>query len=226
MFTPIIIKIIVHLRNSKKKISIDEIIAIMQDNPDRVNTALDRLLAMGLVAQEGNTYIYNCSDRNNEIINRMLKLYEAVSSGTSKESLIRGVLCQVPSQYLLHLTPLKEIFKGEGIDDKELDDFLQKEKADNYLEIKRVVYVKKKVPFIRMCMPPYYFNYLVEKRVICDEKGQSFMANESEDKFQEEDYLITRYPQQIEAAAKEYLEQERQELAAYLRRRGLAEWSR
>lgn len=226
MFTPIIIEIISHLRYSKEKISINEIIAIMQDNPDHVNTALEKLLAMGLVIREGDTYFYNRTDRNNELTGRMLRIYEAVNQGSSKESLIRGVLCQVPSLYLLHLPPLKEIFKGEGIDTQELDDFLQQEKAGNYLEIKKIVYIKKKIPFIRMCMPPYYFDYLINKGIICDEKDQSNIADGSGFELQEEDYLITRYPQQMEAAAREHLGKERQELVDYLRRRGLAKWSR
>lgn len=225
MFTPTIIKIISHLRYSKEKISINEIIAIIQENPDHVNIALEKLLAMGLVVREGDTYVYNCTGQNNEITDRLLKLYHVVSQGTSKEFLIRGVLCQVPAQYFLHLPPLQEIFTGEGIDTKELDKFLQQEMTSNFLEIKKIVYVKKKIPFIRMCMPPYYYNYLVEKGVIRDEKDQSYQANGIGDEFQEEDYLVTQYPQQMEAAARKYLEMERKELADYLRRRGLAEWS-
>jgi hypothetical protein len=225
MFTPVIIKVINYLRLSTEKISINEIIAIMQDNPDHVNMALDKLLVIGLVVREGDTYVYNCTDRNNELTNRLLRLYKALSRGPSKESFIRGVLCQVPSQYLLHLPPLREIFKAEGIDAQELEDFIQRERAGAYLEVKRILYVKKKIPFIRMCMPPYYFNYLVEKGVICDEKSQIYQVHSSEGELQEEDYLVTQYPQQVEAAAREYLEKERPELADYLFRKGLAKWS-
>lgn len=226
MFTPVIVKIISHIRNSSQKISTDEIVAIMEDNPGHVNTALEKLLELNLVIREGDTYVYNCTDRNDELTDRILKLYQVLSQGPSNESLIRGVLCQVPSQYILHLPPLKEIFKGEGIDDQELGEFLQQEMHSNYLEFKKIVYVKKKIPFISMCMPPYYYNYLTEKGVICNKKDENFMADSSEVELQEEDYIVTRYPRQIEDAAREYLAKERQELVDYLRRRGLAEWRR
>jgi len=224
MLTPVIVKIISHIRYSRQKISKDEIVAIMEDNPDHVNTALEKLLEMNLVIREGDTYLYNCTDRNNELTDRMLKLYQVVSQEPFREYLVRGVLCQVPSQYILHLPSLKEIFKGEGIDDQELDNFLQQEMYSNYLDFRKILYVKKKIPFIRMCMPPSYYNYLIEKGVICAKKGKSFTIDGSEVELQEEDYIVTRYPRQIEDTAREYLAKERQELVDYLRRKGMAEW--
>lgn len=225
MFTPTIIKILKYLRDSKERRTVEELAIIIDESPDYVTKALEKMIAVDLVAQEEGAYLYNDTYQNNHFTERLMKLNEIVSRKPSKELLIRGVICQCPSQYLFHLPILVEILEKEGIDAQELDQFLKQEIANNYLKMIRVAFLRNEVSVVPTCMPPSYFHYLSQLGIIDNDKYNNLKRNHSACEFQEEDYLIAQYPLQLVNQAKDYLERERIELISSLRRMGLVEWS-
>lgn len=225
MFTPIFIRILKCLRDAKSGKTGEELAVIIKASPEDVSKALEKLIAVDLVAQEEGAYLYNDTQKNNETLERLTKLHETVKEKPDKELLIRGVICLLPSRYLLHLPTLIEIFEQEGINEPELTRFLEQEIASSYLKRITVVYLREKTPFVPACMPPDYFDYLKNRGIIDQDKQKFPAGNDNAGEYEEEDYLITQYPLELVNPAKEYLERERMELKNHLRRNGLFEWN-
>lgn len=225
MFTPNIIKILKYLKDTGEKKTGEELAVIAKDTPEQVSKSLEKLISLGLITQMGGHYLYHATERNNQTLERLIKLHETVKEKPDKEILIRGVICSIPSQYLLHLKTLIEILEKEGIGQPESTRFLEQEVAHNYLKRITFVFLSNKTPFIPACMPPDYLDYLSRRGIIDQDRHKGSKERDSRCEYQEEDYLISQYPLQMVNPAKEYLEKENTELKNYLRRRGIAEWS-
>jgi hypothetical protein len=212
MFTPTIIKVLKYLRDTKAKKTKEEIAVIIGESPEYVNKALEKLIAVNVVVPEEGAYYYNSTTPNNELAERLMELYEITSRKPAKELLIRGLMCQIPYQHLFHLPTLIELLEKEEIEEQELDQFLEQEIANGYLEMTRVIFHRYKV--IPICMFPDYSSYPYYY-------PDGYRSQDSRCEFKEENYLIVQYPPELANPAKEYIERERTELVNNLRRKGV-----
>ena len=224
MFTPAVVKVIKYLKDTGAKKNQEELANIIDEPPEYVNKALERLIAIDVVTQEEGGYLYHATPGSDRFSAQMVEVYEKVSRKPAQEMLIRGLICQIPSRYLFHIHTLLEILEKEGFDKEELDQFLEQEIANGYLKRIRVVYIGKGLSIIPIYIPPYYFYRLRHLEIIDHKKYHSLKQEYSEYEFQEEDYLIAQYPPELANPAREYIERERGELRDSLRRRGLVSW--
>ena len=215
MFTPTIIKILKYLKDTKAKKTKEELSIIIGESPDYVNKALEKLIAVNIVVTKKNEYWYNTTPSSNKLAERLIELYGIAFRGPPKELLIRGLICQIPYQHMLHLPVLMEILEKEGIEKQELDQFLNQEIDNGYLERTSVIFYRYK--FVPACMSPdynpnpYYYT----------DRYRSHKQKDSNCELKEEDYLIVQYPPELSNPAKEYMEKERAELIDNLRRSGV-----
>jgi len=224
MFTPTIVKLVRYLKDTGAKKTQGELATIIDEPLEYVNKALGRLIAIDVVAQEEEGYLYHATPDSDQFSARLVEIYEKVNRKPAKEMLIRGMICQIPPQYLFHIHTLLEILQREGVEREEFDRFLEQEIAQGYLKRIRVVYIGKELSIIPIYIPPYYFYRLHHLGIIDHQKYASFKQGYKDDKFQEEDYLIARYPPELANTAREYIERERGELRDNLRKRGSVSW--
>ena len=224
MFMPTIAKVLRYLKDTRAKKTQKELAIIIDEPEESVNKALERLIAIDVIAQEAGDYFYVPTPESDEFSTRLMEIYDKVSQKPAKELLMRGLICQIPSQYLFHIPTLLEILEREGFDKQELDQFLEQESANGYLKRIRVVYVGLESSIIPICIPPFYFHYLSQLGIIDDQKYSSLRREYKEHESREEDYLIAQYPPELANPAKEYIERERRELKDNLHRRDLVSW--
>lgn len=224
MFTPTIVKVLNYLKDTKVKKTKEELSISIDEPQEYVNKALEKLIAIDVVTQEEGDYLYNDTPSSGEFCYRLAKLYETLGRKPNKELLIRGLICQIPSQYLFHFPTLVQMMQKEGIDKQELDQFLEQEIANGYLKIIRAVYTEMEPPVIPICIPPFYFNYLGHLGVINCDWYKSHRQEQRDYELWEEDYLIAQYPSELANPAKEYIEGERKELKNNFRSRELVSW--
>jgi hypothetical protein len=224
MFTPAVVKVIKYLKDTGAKKTQEELATIIDEPLEYVNKALGKLIAINVVTQEEEGYLYHATPDSNQFAAQLMEVYEKVNRKPAKEMLIRGLICQIPPQYLFHIHTLLEILQQEGVEREEFDQFLVQETAKGYLKRIRVVYIGKEPSIVPIYIPPYYFYRLHHLGIIDHQKYASLKQESKDDEFQEEDYLIARYPPELANPAREYIERERGELRDNLRKRGLVSW--
>jgi len=224
MFTPAIVKLVRYLKDTGARKTQEELATIIDEPLEYVNKALGRLIAIDVVTQEEGGYLYHVTPDSDQFSAQLVEVYEKVNRKPAKEMLIRGMICQIPSQYLFHIHTLLEILQREGIESEEFDQFLEQEIAQGYLTRIRVVYIGKGLSIIPIYIPPYYFYRLHQLGIIDHQKYDSLKQEYKDDEFQEEDYLIARYPPELANPAREYIARERGQLRDNLKMRGLVSW--
>jgi len=157
MFTPAIVKLVRYLKDTGARKTQEELATIIDEPLEYVNKALGRLIAIDVVTQEEGGYLYHVTPDSDQFSAQLVEVYEKVNRKPAKEMLIRGMICQIPSQYLFHIHTLLEILQREGVESEEFDQFLEQEIAQGYLTRIRVVYIGKGLSIIPIYIPPYYF---------------------------------------------------------------------
>ncbi len=224
MFTPTIIKVLKYLKDTGAKKTKEELATIIEEELEYVNKALERLVTINVVTQKEEGFLYHTTPYSDEFSARLLEVYETVSRKPAKELIMRGLICQIPSQYLLHIHTLLEILGQEGVDKQELEQFLEQEMANGYLRRIKVIYIGIEPSTIPICIPPYYYYHLRHLGIIDHEKYKSIKQEYQGYELHEEDYLIAQYPPEVANPAKEYIERERKEMRDSLRRKGWLSW--
>jgi len=224
MFTPAIVKLVNYLKDTGAKKTQEELATIIDEPLEYVNKALGRLTAIDVVTHEEGGYLYHATPDSDQFSAQLVEVYEKVNRKPAKEMLIRGLICQIPSQYLFHIHTLLEILQQEGVEREEFDQFLEQEIDKGYLKRIRVVYIGKRISIIPIYIPPYYFYRLHHLGIIDHQEYDSLKQGDRDYEFQEEDYLIAQYPPELANPAREYIGRERGELRDNLRRRGLVSW--
>jgi hypothetical protein len=224
MFTPAIVKILKYLKESQLKRTEEEMAFIIAEAPEYVNRALTALDAAGIVKQEKGSYSYQTTPANEKLRQQLLEVYQILDQKPTRQLLMRGLICQVPSQYLFHAKTLIGLLEEAGIEPAEIEEFLASEVELGYLKKVRLLYIGLEPSFIPICIPPYYFYYLYHLGFIDQEKHYKLKQKYPEEQFQEEDYLIVQYPTELATPAKEYLERERGDLREMLRHKALSNW--
>lgn len=221
MFTPSMVKIVRYLRENQVCKTREEIASIIQEKPEYVNAALDRLIALTVLFQNQGGYTYNTSPHSEQFCNSIMEIYRKVNRRPARELLVRGLICQIPSHYLIHAHTLIELLQGQGFEKKELQEFLEQEIENGYLRRIRVICLGIRPFSIPVYVPSYYLSHL---RILGWEEYSSLHHDQKVTEFFEEDYLIGYYPPELSQPAREYIEKEGQELKAKLRERGMAPW--
>lgn len=224
MFVPTIVKVLNYLKGVKAKKTKEELFISIDEPQEYVNKALEKLIAIDIVAQEGCDYSYNDNPFSGEFCDRLAELYESLSRKPDKELLIRGLICQIPSQYLFHLPTLVQMLQKEGIDEQELHQFLEQEITNGYLKRIKAHYIDMEPHVTPICIPPFYLHYLNHLGIIDHDMYSSSKHDYRADKLEEEDYLIAQYPPELANSAKNYIEEERKELKDNLRSREMVSW--
>jgi hypothetical protein len=224
MFTPAIIKILKYLKENRLRRTKEELALVTEEAPEYINQALAALDTAGLVKLEGDFYTYQAIPANEELFNQLLEVYQLVSQKPAQQLLIRGLICQIPSQYLFHAATLLGIFEEEGIELEELQQFLASEIEEGYLKKARIIYIGLDPSFIPICIPPYYLHYLYHLGFVDQDSYFEIRQKYPKSQFHEEDYFIAQYPAELATPAKEYLERERGDLKEMLRHKALSSW--
>ena len=224
MFTPTVVKLLKHLKDNQVRNTKEQLVTIIEEEEQYVNKALEKLVATNIVSEEGGFYYYKSTPQNEKLSSQLLEVYQTVSQKPAKELLIRGLICQVPSQYLFQADTLFEVIKQEGVTKREFDQFLQQEEEKGYLKRVKVIYIGLDPYSPPVCIPPYYFYYLCHLGIIDRGKYNRLKEGYKDYELREVDYIIARYPPEIATPAKEYIERGRKEIRDNLRRKGLHGW--
>lgn len=221
MFTPAITKVLKYLRENPTKKTKEQISSIIGEKQEYVNRALDKLVAIKVVAEEEGFYWYTFTLYSEDFSTKMLEVYDRVGKRPVKELLIRGLICQIPSHYLFHAETLLEILEKEGLDRKELEEFLEREIEDGYLKKIRIIYLGMGHLSLPLYIPSYYITHL---RIVEWERYEGLKHKGAES--YEEDYLMGQYPPELAEPAKEYIERERKDVKDKLKKEIFSTWSR
>ena len=224
MFTPTILNLLEYLKNSQARKTREELSLIINESPKYVNKALEKLQAMDMVEKEGGAFFYKPTRRNEEILARLKRVYEEVAKKPEKELVIRGIISEIPSQYLFHWDTLVKILEEEGISGEEAREFLEKEVEKGYLRKIRIIYIGLDPYPVPFSIPPFYYYYLCHLGVIDRERYQQIKGRYKDYELREEDYLICQYPSELANQAKEYISRERVEVRNRLRQKGWLSW--
>lgn len=220
---PTIVKILGYLRDSKTARDYPDIISNVGEGQEYLDKALEKLVSGGIIANEGGSYHYEATPRTEEFCQKMFALYEKVIKKPHLELLIRGLLCQFPSRYLVHLSTLHKVLEREGISKEQINAFLQQEIGAGHVKKIKLIYVgKASLPF-PLYIPSYYFSYLRNIASIEYEKVEEYCQS-SGLLFHEEDYLLGDYPSELANPAREYLQREKQQMLDALKEQALGQW--
>lgn len=219
MFTPTIVKLVRCLQDSQARRTKQDLAAIIDEKPEYVNKAVEKLVALGLVVEEEKLYAYKATPYNEQLSDKLLQVYEAVDK--KPELLIRGLICHIPSRYLFHLNTLLEILAEEGIDSKQANQFLDQEIKLGFLRRVRIAYLGIRPYFLPRYIPAYWFSQL---KILGQEEYELFRQEYSGLELREEDYLLGQYPPELANPAREYMETERPQLKDKARTQGLLSW--
>lgn len=218
MFTPTIVKLLEYLRDSKEKASPYDLALIINEEQEYVNKALIRLLTVGILSEEEGAYSYHSTDRNEQSLAGLVKVYEVVRKRRESEWFTRALICEIPPRYLFHFNSLLEMAQEKGIAIQVSTEFLQQEIEQGYLTRLRVARLGARPYPLPRYIPPYWFSHL---RLFRWEEYQDLKQDSEGFTIQEDDYLTQQYPPQIIKLARQQAGKKREELRDQLRRKGL-----
>ncbi len=224
MFTPTVVKLLKHLRDNRASNTKEELASIIGEEQHYVDKALERLVAIDIVNGERGFYNYKATSYSENFCSQLIEVYDTLSKKPAKELFIRGLICQVPSQYLFRVDTLLEVLEQEGFDREEIEQFLAQEVERGYLRRLRVIYIGIEPYEIPICIPPLYFNYLGHLGIIDQGRYNGLKEEYKDYEFQGTDYIVARYPAELATSAKGYIERERKEVKEHLKRKGLFAW--
>jgi hypothetical protein len=215
------VKALKYLKESRARKQKEEIASIINEKQEYVNKALEKLVAIGVVREAEGFYSYVFTPHSDKFYHNLMEVYTRVNKKPSIELMVRGLFCEIPHHYLIHANTVLEILEGQGLDRKELNHFLEQEIENGYLRRIRVICLGMRPFSIPVYVPSYYLSHL---RILGWEHYEGPRQNYQDSEFYEEDYLLARYPPELAAPARQYIETERRELKEKLRERGMAAW--
>lgn len=221
MFTPTIVKVLQCLRGDKSGKTRTEIASIIKEKPEYVNSSLDKLVALGVVAEAEGFYSYLPVSRNEDFYNSIIEIYHKVNKRPAIELLVRGLMCEIPSHYLVHANTVVEILQNYGLEKKDVNELLEREIENGYLRRIKVVCLGIRPVSIPVYVPSYYLSHL---RILGWEQYDSLKQPDKSTEFHEEDYLMGYYPPELACPAQEYMDKQGRELKNRLRERGVITW--
>ena len=222
MFTPVLAKVLRYLRENPVKETKEHLYSIIGEERWYVNRALEKLVAIKVVAEEDGFYWYLSTPHSEDFFAKMMEICDRVSKGPPKELLIRGLICQIPAHFLFHAGTLLQILENEGLDREELREFLEREMRDGYLRRIRIASIG--VPFF---MPLYFPAYYVSQLGMYECQGYQTLGEDGKGaEVCGEDYLLGQYPADLAEPAREYIETEKRELREKLRKEVFSTWPR
>ncbi len=220
MEEPTLVRILRILQDKGGKASEEEIRgALSGEKPAYIDRAFEELRNRGILRREGDLWEISSSPEIEALVQKLFALYEKVARAAKKEMLVRGILSRTSWHYLLRFEVLLEILEQEGFEREEIREFIQKEVERGYIEKFKVVWVGK-ASGAPIFMPSYYLSYLA---YISPEEYRKLRGNTSVPVFEDE-YLLGKYPDEVAAPAREYMEREHKELCNMLRERAFFHW--
>lgn len=220
MTTPVIIKVATCLRNSREKMTWQEIASIIDEPADYVNKALDKLVAMNVVAPHEGGYAYRSTPGNDRFYLQLLNLYDDVDRELDKSLLLRGILCHLPSKCAFHLTTLLDIAEQEGIDRKEALRLLDEDMAAGYLRRLGVTYTRSGRAGTSRLLPVYIAAYhlwgLRNRGGVRTREYTDLRPDGDRPRPEEEDYLVPQYPANLAGPAMDHLRRDGRQLKDFL----------
>jgi len=76
MFTPNIVKVVKYLKDTRAKEAQEEFATIIDELPEYVNKALERLIAIDVVTQEEGGYLYHATPGSDQFSTQLVEVYE------------------------------------------------------------------------------------------------------------------------------------------------------
>lgn len=220
---PTILKILEFLRDSGTATSASDITNSVQESQDYISNALATLVKEDAIILTSGKYNYTPTPKTEQFFGNLLEVYRRVSRRPEQESIVRGLLSQLPAHYLLRAEAIVEVLSRENMDREESNQLMQQESDAGYLKKVKVLFSGPKHFSCPVYIPPYYATNLESispgqfetARADCQSQGTPFS---------EEDYLMGCYPPELAEPAREYLKKEKREIVDYLRSQYHSDW--
>lgn len=221
MSDPSIVKVLLCLKDSSSVISREHLIATIGELPHYIDKALNTLCVLGVVEKKAGGYRYKSGDQNDHFSTKLLRVYRVVNKERTRDLFVRGLICQVPQQYPIHLETLLDITQREGLDREGVLKFLQEEMSKGYVRRIGIVFSRTNSIGASVLLPVYLTPYhWLGLRDHGDIKTNEYDTIEEMDRDRdpdEEDYVLAQYPAEMVGSAREFMREEGKELVHYLR---------
>ncbi|MDY6835874.1 MAG: hypothetical protein SVY53_13855 [Chloroflexota bacterium] len=184
------------LRATQNPLTVKEIADQIQEDPPHVEKVLEELSSRNIVARSGKSYRYDKNDKNDEMADKVLAVYEKIAQRARREQLVVGILSAASDyNWSLRFGTLCKTLEYEGIESEGLDISLHEANEEGSIGWIRIACVsKEKITFpVPPFLPLSYVIYLrrLEPDVYETFREQWFASGLS---IWEEDYLIGNYP--------------------------------
>ncbi len=229
---PSLVKILKYLQVNKEPANQDNIITAVREEQALVDSALNKLVARGIVDSRGEYYCYNTTPKTEEFCQKLFVLYQKVLRRPQMEFLIRYFLSRAGGGHLLRMSTLLHVLEKQGSAVEDSIQLLDEKIYEGCIKKVNIIFITMS-PFSTPVLIPYYYasrlSYIdIEKyewiKQWCQESGLSSAK---------EDYLIGAYPTELTESGIHHIETEKQrEVTQVLReemsrqavRAGLVPW--
>ena len=154
---PTVLKVLKYLRDISAPSTHSNINRAVREGQTLVARTLDELLARELIDRRGeDQYQYRATAEADELCQKLLALYDRVSTRPQKELLARDLLAQPGPRYLWQMNKLLEVLEKEGFPRGDAVPFLDHETKKGHIQRIKIIFVAR-IPFTAPPFIPYYY---------------------------------------------------------------------
>lgn len=220
MFEPTALKVLGFLREHPQGADAPALEKKLGVNNRYLRKALEKLLQGHLVVEEGGCY--KPVSGLDEFSQKYIKLYQKLNRDRECQLIVRGLLSGVARQgYLLRLESLLFLLEEEGFNREEIKEFLRTEMKKGYLTQVKVCFRGEGYLLTCPAFIPLSYVYYSHRDGFGDYTELRERWRRQGLVLREDEYLMAEYPQELAAPARQYLDEERQEIKERLRREAL-----
>ncbi len=206
------------LRLLKEKVGGDRLTSVIESLPDRahVEKAIAALRTQGIIEEQDGLLKIAGGEEIARRVEGIIRFYAEVDGIARRRLLFRGILNSAQYACLIHLDTLFGLMEAEGNTAQVTEGLIEKDASLGYVERLKIMYrareglPHKSFPFI----PFHYYPHFVAMKSDNTEHLRARLEHAGIVMIEEE-YLLGRYPKQIAAQAREYVEREKE----YIRNR-------